>query len=635
MLTSTAALLHVVLHAQVLPAPPRYVLPRPAATAVRATAQPNRVAGGRWSGNTLTVSLDILESAWRPEGDREPEVPILAFAESGRSPTVPGPLLRVRRGSRVQLTLRNRSDSTIVVTGLRPGTGITTDTIQLAAGATRELRYSLDSAGTFYYYGAFPGLTSGDRFWKDSQLNGAIVVDEPGASTNDRVLVISEWFLQAPRVRAFESVLLINGKAWPHGETQELQQGDSVHFRVLNLTGLMHPMHLHGFYYRITAHGDGARQRATPAEQQPLTNTDLIPIGGTYNLSFLASTPGNWLYHCHFAFHIDETSTLHGAATDSTMPRNGSRHGSSPQEHMRGLAMGIRVAPRPDYVPTPTAGARRLDLFAQQRAARLRANWTARSFVLQRGPTPPALDSVELPSSVLELETGKPVRIMVHNRLDEPTAVHWHGLEIESFPDGVPHWSGLGSRVFTQVAARDSFAAEFTPPRAGTYPYHSHLNDRAQMTSGMYGALLVTDGPRDRTRDHLVVIGGFGPWIESGYESPYGAVNGSANPRPLVLAAGVTHRLRFVMLHPDWTVHIALQNDSTVARWSPLAKDGADLPPALRAARLARTTMSAGETADFEFTPTQPGEWEIFVRTDGLGWQAAQRLRVVAGSPPR
>jgi hypothetical protein len=44
-----------------------------------------------------------------------------------------------------------------------------------------------------------------------------------------------------------------------------------------------------------------------------------------------------------------------------------------------------------------------------------------------------------------------------------------------------------------------------------------------------------------------------------------------------------------------------------VARWSPLARDGADLPAALRAATPALARMGPGETADFTYVPTKPG----------------------------
>ena len=82
-------------------------------------------------------------------------------------------------------------------------------------------------------------------------------------------------------------------------------------------------------------------------------------------------------------------------------------------------------------------------------------------------------------------------------------------------------------------------------------------------------------------------------------------------------------------LHPDWAVNIALQNDSTVARWTPIAKDGADLPANLQTAQLARTRMGPGETADFSFTPSVPGDWVITVHAAPGGFTVTQRIRVV------
>jgi FtsP/CotA-like multicopper oxidase with cupredoxin domain len=302
---------------------------------------------------------------------------------------------------------------------------------------------------------------------------------------------------------------------------------------------------------------------------------------------------------------------------------------------MRGLAIGIKVAPAPSYVPTSTANARDMRLFIQKKPNALMTGAPAYGFVLQSGPKEPAKDSVNLPGPVLELVRGKPVRILVKNNLDEPSSVHWHGLEIESFPDGVPHWSGLGDKVYSQIAAHDSFVAEFTPPRSGTYPYHSHFNDRHQMLAGMYGALIVTDGPRDLTHDHLIVAGGGGPELERKAESFYALVNGRRFPRPLRLTVGETHRLRIVSVHPDWRIAFTLQNDSSLARWRPIAKDGADLPAAMRMPRAAHVEMGPGQTADFTFTPTRPGTWRMEIRSVETGWFIPLEVIVAPKGPKR
>ena len=179
MTTPIAALLTFVLNAQVVASLPRVPLPKPAASAVKATTHSNVAPAGLRAGGTLTLNLDVVESAWKPEGDEVPEVPILAFAEGGKGALVPGPLVRVPVGTELRVLLHNRSDSALVVGGLRPGFATGRDTVQLAAGQSREVRYRLNTAGTYYYWGAFAGTSRADRSWKDSQLNGAIVVDAP------------------------------------------------------------------------------------------------------------------------------------------------------------------------------------------------------------------------------------------------------------------------------------------------------------------------------------------------------------------------------------------------------------------------------------------------------------------------
>jgi FtsP/CotA-like multicopper oxidase with cupredoxin domain len=613
---------------------PRLPLPKPVVGAARAVANDNTSPAGTLSTGVRSVALDIVEAGWHPEGDTNPQVRILAFAEAGRAPLVPGPMVRVRVGTRDRLALRNRTDSALVISGLRPGSA-GTDTVHMARGASRTVEYVLDAPGTYFYWGALPGNGFDDRLWLDSQLNGAIVVDPPGGSPPDRVLLISEWF-HPYEDRPFEVVSVINGAAWPHTERLVLQQGDSTRFRVINTIPLFHPMHLHGFYFRVVSRGTGLRDEAIEPAMQPLVNTDLMAPGGTLTLAFLPTTPGNWLFHCHFSFHMDESVTLTGSprvSAEVSTPHEA--HGRAGHA-MHGLVMGIRVLPSPDYAEPSPATVRDMRLLVQARPRALVADRPAYGFALQRGPEPPAPDSVELPG-VIELRRGEPVRVNVVNRLAEPTGIHWHGLEIESFPDGVPDWSGMNDRIFRPIAPRDSFYAEFTPPRSGTFPVHSHLNERHQIQSGLYGAILVTDGPRDLVRDHLVVAGGGGPEIQPKIESPFALVNGRRSPPPLRLVVGEEHRLRIVSIHPDWRVAFTLRDDSTVARWRAIAKDGHDLPPAQATVRPAHVIMGPGETADFLFRPTEPGTWTLEVRSAESGWYIPLSVIVdpPAGPPAR
>src|SRR5262249_13853983 len=89
------------------------------------------------------------------------------------------------------------------------------------------------------------------------------------------------------------------------------------------------------------------------------------------------------------------------------------------------------------------------------------------------------------------LSRGEPVEIDIVNRLKVPTAIHWHGIELESFYDGVPGWSGSGTQITPPIAPGASFVARMAPPRAGTFIYHTHWHDLSQLTNGLYGPLIV------------------------------------------------------------------------------------------------------------------------------------------------
>src|SRR6185369_7241529 len=199
-----------------------------------------------------------------------------------------------------------------------------------------------------------------------------------------------------------------------------------------------------------------------------------------------------------------------------------------------------------------------------------------------------------IPGSVLELKRGQPVRILVKNNLDEPSGVHWHGLEIESFPDGVANFSGIGDKIMPPIPPGQTFAAEFTPPRSGTFPYHSHLHEMRQIGSGMYGAIIVTDTPRDTTRDHVIVAGGGGLPVFYKQAPNFLLVNGGRVADPIRMTVGDTNRLRIVSIHADEVLHFRFGTELQVARWKPLARDGADLPMALRAPKPAIAVMGPG-----------------------------------------
>ncbi|HEV8214362.1 MAG TPA: multicopper oxidase domain-containing protein [Gemmatimonadaceae bacterium] len=638
--SAAAAFLVVGLFQESMAPPARRVpLPRPTADAPIAAVNDNRVAMGRLTGKTLIAALDIVEAGYQPEGPHDPVVRILAFAEPGKVPVAPAPLLRAPVGTTVRLTIHNRSDSAVVLGGLRRSMRTENDTVHLAAGATREVVFQLDRAGNFFYWAALKGLSNFDeRNWLDSQLTGAFIVDSAGApapSAQERVWLITEWFYPVDESHTFESALVFNGKAWPYNEQLTFTQGDSVHFRVINAAAVEHPLHLHGFYFRVARYGSARADTVVHPSRQLLQNMRIVPIGGSISLSFLPTTPGNWVFHCHFAGHVGDIVTLHGSP-DAFVVQSGAgphvmpAHDAPGGHTMRGLVIGMHVTPAPGYKEVAAAERRTINLLIQKRPNTFVGNQPAYGFLVQRDSVVPAKDSIMIPGPVLELKRGQPVRIQVKNNLDEQSGVHWHGLEIESFPDGVPDFSGIGDKIMPPIPPGGTFAAEFTPPRNGTFPYHSHLHEMRQISSGMYGAIIVTDAPRDTTRDHVIVAGGGGLPVFYKQGPSMLLVNGAIGPRPIRMTVGDTNRLRIVSIHADEVLNFRFASELAVARWTPLARDGADLPTALRSSTPAAMRMGPGETADFLYVPKEPGRMTLEVWIGG-----GQRVALPIDVQPR
>ncbi|WP_207239163.1 copper resistance system multicopper oxidase [Pseudomonas sp. GW456-L15] len=88
-----------------------------------------------------------------------------------------------------------------------------------------------------------------------------------------------------------------------------------------------------------------------------------------------------------------------------------------------------------------------------------------------------------LPGPLLRWREGDTVTIRVHNRLDQDTSIHWHGILLPANMDGVP---GLS---FQGIAPDGLYEYRFQVRQNGTYWYHSHSGLQEQ--AGVYGPLVI------------------------------------------------------------------------------------------------------------------------------------------------
>jgi manganese oxidase len=147
-----------------------------------------------------------------------------------------------------------------------------------------------------------------------------------------------------------------------------------------------------------------------------------------------------------------------------------------------------------------------------------------------------------VPGPTIHVALGDRVRIVLHNRLTESTAVHFHGLVVPNEMDGLP---GVTQPL---VLPGQDYTYEFTVRNAGSHMYHSHMNAAVQVPAGLLGAFLV-DAPNEPAvaQDDVMILN----------DGPLGyTLNGKGFPatHPIVAKPGDQVRIRYMneglQIHP-------------------------------------------------------------------------------------
>lgn len=572
----------------------------------------NTEASGKLEDGVLTLRLEIREGEWHPDADDGPGMPVLAFAEEGKNPSIPGPMIRVQQGTRIKVLLKNTLGFfPVFLHGLnqRPGKD---EAIKIAPGVTQEVTFLAGEPGTYYYW-ANTGVdvpVDSRQGW-DTQLDGAFIVDASGTRNEDRVMIIGLWYAWVVPFdfnRGYHQFLTINGKSWPHTTRLAYEMGETIHWRVINASVGVHPMHLHGSYFQVESSGDAEVDTRYAEGDRRSVVTELMPEGHTMAVSWKPSHAGNWIFHCHLADHFGEdnarqVSEVMGLPVEKTEHHQGMG--------MAGLVVGIQIKPASSATAIPVLGApaRKLELVVARSKGEPETRHQIELSLSDGNNVSNTAAGSELGPTIV-LHRDETTEITVVNRLTTPTAIHWHGIELESYYDGVVDLGGDSRQVTPRIEPGTSFVARMTPPRAGTFIYHTHWHDMEQLTKGLYGALIVLEpGEKyDAEHDRVFVVSRGGVDI---FYSPM-LVNGMERPLGSELRAGERYRLRFINITPaDDGTQIVLAAAGKAVVWTPVAKDGAELPMRYRKDCEAKLKFGAGETYDFVFRPEKMGKLEL------------------------
>jgi FtsP/CotA-like multicopper oxidase with cupredoxin domain len=601
----------------------------------------NREPAGRLRNGVLHLALEARAARWYPESEEGRGFEIQAFAERGQLPAVPGPLIRVPEGTRIRASLRNDLPDTLVLHGFHTRPGAAGDVVSIPAGELREFDFPAGAPGTYYYYAStMPTVfRTGRPGYRDAVLHGAFIIDprDERRDPRERIFVLGSIrkdpaldVASLPRPGLGQTrAYTINGQGWPFTERLVHHVGDEVRWRWINTTYEPHPLHLHGFYFDVLSVGDGERDTPFAAPLRPRVFTHRVETGGTLAMRWSPDREGNWLFHCHMLDHIGPHLRLRP-------PPAAEKHGHdhAHMDHVRdgmtGLVLGLTVKPRSAHrAVLAAADARELKLFVQAQAGRF-GEKPAYGYVLQEGESPPDADRVDIPGPPLVLNAGQPTRIAITNRTALATSVHWHGMELQSYFDGVPGWGGDSRRVTPAIGPGETFVAEMTPPRAGTFMYHTHWHDEVQLKSGMYGPLIVLPpgAKYDPDTERLVIVSS-SPL--PGVPEPV-FINGELSPPPLEMRVGTKYRIRCMNITASNVNHfVRLAAGGQPVAWRNVAKDAIELPPEQVVVTDQALSLAVGETRDFEYTPTEPGDLRVEIRLPNGNLRTSIDVRVRSG----
>jgi manganese oxidase len=229
----------------------------------------------------------------------------------GYNGRTPGPVIEAVEGDRIRVYLTNRLPEPTTVhwhgllipSGMDGVAGLTQPAVR--PGETFRYEFTLRQHGTFMYHPHADEMTQ-----MALGMVGMMVVHprDPGHREVDRdfSLMVHEWRVDPGAARPDPgemtdfNVLTFNSKAYPGTDPLVVETGERVRIRLGNLGAMEHhPIHLHGYYFRLTATEGG---EIAEDAQWPLT-TVLVPVGTTRTIEFVANNPGDWAFHCHMTHH--------------------------------------------------------------------------------------------------------------------------------------------------------------------------------------------------------------------------------------------------------------------------------------------------------------------------------------------
>ncbi|MBK5228018.1 MAG: multicopper oxidase domain-containing protein [Actinobacteria bacterium] len=274
---------------------------------------------------------------------------------------------------------------------------------------------------------------------------------------------------------------------------------------------------------------------------ETLGRTEMIPPGDVATLEVPSIEPGTYNFLCEVPGHADS-----GMKGTLVVGKSSGEPGTDPAGHgMSAKEMALQDAEVTASFPAETKGVGGVELEPDIVDGVKVFELTADEIKWEVSPgefkEAWAYNGM-VPGPQIRVELGDRVRIVLHNKLAEPTTIHFHGMTVPADMDGVP---GISQDA---VLPGESFSYEFTIRNTGSNMYHSHFGAQKQVPMGLLGAMIVPDPDDPQVDQDVTMVLNDGPL---GF-----TLNGKGFPAtaPIVVDQGDTFRIRYMneglLIHP-------------------------------------------------------------------------------------
>jgi manganese oxidase len=228
----------------------------------------------------------------------------------GFNGSTPGPTIEAVEGDRVRFYVSNALPAETSVhwhgillpSGMDGVSGL--NQAPIPSGSTFRYEFTLRQHGTYMYHSHRDEMTQ-----QALGMMGMFIIHPRVAARRpdrDFALLSSEWKVLPgarrpdPNEMLEFNVLTFNGKAFPGTAPLMVERDELVRIRLGNLSAMSHhSIHIHGHAWTLVSTDGGEIPRSARWPEV----TQLVPVGSTRTMEFIADNPGDWALHCHMSHH--------------------------------------------------------------------------------------------------------------------------------------------------------------------------------------------------------------------------------------------------------------------------------------------------------------------------------------------